>query len=144
MSEPRLFGKPISRLLTGIPANINMNVRRITMNIVRANEGNSYMAPGHFGGEFISKQNDSAPGNKHLTLNLSHFQPGGGCEMGTIPEAAPMNLCYYVVKGQITVTTPDDKFTLYEGDSVLWAPGDTRGFVNEGDTVTDLLVMIAK
>ena len=43
------------------------------MNVVRANEGREYEAPGHFGGVFFAKQDDSAPGNKHLTVNLSHF-----------------------------------------------------------------------
>lgn len=115
------------------------------MNIVRANEGTEYQAPGHFGGVFISKQGETAPGNKHLTINLSHFQPGGGCDYAEFPEEWPLNLCYYVVEGQITVTTKNnEKFTLYKGDSVLWSAGDARGFVNEGDTVTDLLVIIGK
>ena len=114
------------------------------MNIVKANEGKSYMAPGHFGGEFISKQNEEAPGNKHLVVNLSHFQPGGGCDYAELPENMPATLCYYLVKGQLTFTTREGKFTLYEGDCVLWAPGDARGFVNEGDSVTDLLVIIGK
>lgn len=115
------------------------------MNVVRANEGTEYQAPGHFGGVFISKQGETAPRNKHLTINLSHFQPGGGCDYAEFPEEWPLNLCYYVVEGQITITTKNnEKFTLYKGDSVLWSAGDARGFVNEGDTVTDLLVIIGK
>ena len=114
------------------------------MNVVRANEGREYEAPGHFGGVFFAKQDDSAPGNKHLTVNLSHFQPGVGCDFAEFPAEWPLNLCYYVVKGEITVTTRDNKFILHEGDSVLWSAGDARGFVNEGDTETELLVIIGK
>ena len=115
------------------------------MNIVRANEGSEYMAAGHFGGVFISKQNDSVPGNTHLTVNLSHFQPGGGCEYAEFPEDWGVNMCYYVVEGQLTFTVKSgEEFTLTKGDCVLWTPGDGRSFVNKGDTVTDLLVVIAK
>jgi quercetin dioxygenase-like cupin family protein len=114
------------------------------MNIVRANEGAQYDAPGHFAGVFFAKQGDSAPGNKHLAVNLSRFKPGGGCDFAEFPKEWPINLCYYVIKGQLTVTTRNDKFTLREGDSVLWSAGDARGFVNEGDTETELLVIIGK
>lgn len=114
------------------------------MNLVRANEGNEYAAAGHFGGTFIAKQNENIAGNEHLSVSLSHFQPGGGCEYKEISKEWGKILCYYLVKGQITVTTKnDEKFTMYEGDSVLWVPGDARGFVNEGNTVADLLVIIA-
>jgi quercetin dioxygenase-like cupin family protein len=114
------------------------------MNIVRANEGTSYEAAGHFGGEYFTKQNDKTPGNNHVTLNVSHFQPGGGCDFAEFPPDMPTNICYYVLNGQITVTTRDDKFTLYEGDSVLWSGGDARGFVNDGDVPMDLLVVIGR
>lgn len=113
------------------------------MKLIKASEGKNYMAPGHFGGEFVSKIDDSIEGNKHLALNVSHFQPGGGCEYAAFPQAMP-NLIYYVLKGQITVTTDTDKFVMTEGDCVIWNGGDIRGFVNEGDTVTDLLVIIGK
>lgn len=113
------------------------------MNIVKAKEGVPYQAAGHHGGVYLSLQNDKVPGNEHLTVNLSHFDPGGGCDMSTIP--AGMNLCYYLLKGQLTFTVKGgETFTLHEGDSVLWAAGDERGFTNYGDTVADLLVIIAK
>ena len=54
-------------------------------------------------------------------------------------------MCYYVVEGQLTFTVKSgEEFTLTKGDCVLWTPGDGRSFVNKGDTVTDLLVVIAK
>lgn len=114
------------------------------MNVVKANVGMNYMPPGHFGGEFTAKQDDKAPGNKHLAVNLSVFKPGGGCEFAEFPPDLPINLCYYVLKGQISVTTRDDKFTLYAGDSVLWAGGDARGFINDGDCDTEMLVIVGK
>lgn len=115
------------------------------MNIVRANEGKEYDAAGHFGGTFIGKQGLDIPGNKHLTVNLSHFQPGGGCDYTEFPQDWPLDLCYYVIKGEITVTTKNnEKFTLSAGDSVLWTGGDARGFVNESNDVTDLLVIVAQ
>ena len=113
------------------------------MQYIRSEEGQSYMAPGHFGGEFISKIDDTIEGNDHLTLNVSHFQPGGGCEYGSFPAAMP-NLIYYVLNGQITVTTDTETFEMKKGDCVIWNGGDVRGFVNEGETVTDLLVIIGK
>ena len=115
------------------------------MNIIRANEGNEYSALGHFGGVFIGKHTQDVPGNKHLTVNLSHFEPGGGCDYAEFPEEWPLDLCYYVLKGELTFTTKnDEKFVLKAGDSVLWTGGDARGFINEGNEVADLLVIIAQ
>ena len=113
------------------------------MNLVRANEGSHYSAPGHFGCELFSKQTAQVSGNEHLEVNLSRLEPGGGCEFGGIPPV-PITLCYYVLKGEITVTTQDDQFVMREGDCVLWNKDDSRGFVNEGDTLAELLVIVGK
>ena len=43
------------------------------MNLVRANEGSEYSAPGHFGGVFVSKHGKDLPGNKHLAVSVSTF-----------------------------------------------------------------------
>ncbi|MDR1797451.1 MAG: cupin domain-containing protein [Clostridiales Family XIII bacterium] len=112
------------------------------MNIVKADKGVSYEAAGHHGGIYLALQS-AATEKASLAVNLSHFDPGGGCDPAVIP--AGMTLCYFVVKGQLSFTvTGEEPFTLQAGDSVLWAPGDERGFVNDGDQVADLLVVIVK
>lgn len=75
----------------------------------------------------------------NITLGLSYYEPGGYAEMG----AAPVELLYYVVSGEITVTMGDGKeFVLKAGDSIHMAPGVERSPKNTGDTVAEMLVAI--
>lgn len=115
------------------------------MNLVRANEGSEYSAPGHFGGVFVSKHGKDLPGNKHLAVSVSTFEPGGGCDYLEFPEDWPLDLCYYLLEGELKVTTKNgETFVFKAGDTVLWTGGDARGFINETDKPAKLLVIIAQ
>lgn len=73
-----------------------------------------------------------------ITLGLSHFLPGGGAEMGK----APVELLYYVVEGEMTVTTDDGQaHVLRAGDSIHFSPQQGRESKNTGCVTAQMLVV---
>lgn len=73
-----------------------------------------------------------------ITLGLSHFLPGGGAEMGK----APVELLYYVVEGEMTVTTDDGQVhVLKAGDSIHFSPEQGRESKNNGSVTAQMLVI---
>ncbi len=81
-------------------------------------------------------------GTKQLTIGLSEFNPGGGAEASTVPEG--MELVYYIVEGEMELTTPECVTVLKAGDSALFQAGDTRSVVNKTEGVSKMLVIAAK
>lgn len=114
------------------------------MKVTKANEGVEYSPPGHFGVNCVRLQDPDASGGEHLVLSISRFEPGGGCEFSAVPDDAPINMLYYIVEGEMSVTVPDGSFVLKAGDSVEWLPGDGRSIRNETDKMTTMLVIIGK
>ena len=114
------------------------------MKIMRLADAKPYDAPGHFGMTPLRLHSAELSGGKHLTLGLSMFLPGGGAEFSKVPETMDMNLIYYVVQGEMTVTTETETFVLRAGDSVEWVPGDGRGIKNETNQPASMLVIVGK
>lgn len=114
------------------------------MKITRYTDAKSYNAPGHFNMIPLRLHSADLSGGKHLTLGMSIFLPGGGAEFSKVPETMDMNLIYYVVEGQMTVTTETETFVLDAGDSVEWLPGDGRSIKNETNDPVKMLVIVGK
>lgn len=112
------------------------------MKITRNDELVPYNPKGHY--DMLARRAHSADvsGTKQLTVGLSQFNPGGGAEASTVPEG--MELVYYIVDGEMELTTPEGVTTLKTGDSALFQAGDTRSVVNKTDKVTSMLVISAK
>ena len=85
-----------------------------------------------------AKPYDAADVGGHITLGLSHFQPGGGAKMAKSPK----ELLYYIVEGEMTVITDDGiQHVLHAGDSIHMSPDQGRESKNTGSTVAKMLVI---
>lgn len=112
------------------------------MKIVRSDELVQYNPKGHY--DMLARRAHSAEvsGSKLLTIGLSQFNPGGGAESSTVPTG--MELVYYIVEGEMELTTPEGVTTLKAGDSALFQEGDERSVVNKTDSMSQMLVIAAK
>lgn len=112
------------------------------MKITRSNELVPYSPKGHY--DMLARRAHSADvsGTKLLTIGLSQFNPGGGAQASTVP--AGMELVYYIVEGEMELTTPEGVTTLKAGDSAFFREGDTRSVVNRTNSRSDMLVISAK
>ena len=112
------------------------------MKITRSTELVEYAPKGHY--HMLARRAHSADisGSKQLTIGLSTFYPDGGAEASTVPEG--MELVYYVVSGQMELTTPEGVTVLNAGDSAFFQAGDTRAVKNIGKQDAYMLVISAK
>ena len=112
------------------------------MKIIRNNELVQYNPKGHYNMLARRAHSEQVSGAKQLTIGLSVFQSGGGAENSVVPEG--MELVYYIVDGEIELTTPDGTTVLKTGDSALFQTGDTRAVKNMTDREASMLVIAAK
>ena len=106
--------------------------------ITKANESYKYEAPGHFDVR-TTRLHDADDVGGQITLGLSHFLPGGGAEMAV----AQRELVYYIIEGEMTVTTDDGVDTvLHKGDSVHIGVGQGRSCKNTGIVGSQMLVVM--
>ena len=110
------------------------------MKVMKWAEGDVYEGPGHFGCWGIHKAllgRDTS----NMTINVSQFIPGGGCEMG----AGPIEKYYHVLEGTLIIKTPaGDVFTLEKNDGIYIGPGEERAMEVPGPNPCTLLVVITK
>ena len=59
----------------------------------------AYDAPGHFGVSTMRLHGKDETGGSKFWMGLSHFLPGGGCDLGVPPGEK----VYYVLEGEITI-----------------------------------------
>ena len=113
--------------------------------ITRKNEAYKYEAKGHFDVRTTRLHDPQDVNSGVITMGLSHFLPGGGCEYGS----NLLESIYYIAEGQMylecEVGTPDEvKTTLYAGDSFHCGPGTKKSVVNTGTTSCQMLVALVK
>ncbi|MBR5382145.1 MAG: cupin domain-containing protein [Oscillospiraceae bacterium] len=108
--------------------------------VTYANEARPYQAGGHFDCR-ATRLHDADELDGRLIVGLSHFLPGGGAEMKT----ANIELLYYIIEGEMTVTTDDGKdHVLHAGDSIRFMPGQNRASKNTGIASAKMLVVSVK
>jgi quercetin dioxygenase-like cupin family protein len=98
-----------------------------------------YEAAGHFGMTAMRLSGKEETGAQKFWMGLSHFLPGGGAEM----SGTPTEKVYFVLEGEVTVTTPDgSEFTLRKNDSIFIGPGEQRAIINKTNMPASMLVVI--
>ena len=111
------------------------------MKITRKDELVAYQPKGHY--NMIARRAHSAEigDSKQLTIGYSVFHPNGGAEDSTVPNG--MELVYYIVSGEMELTTPEGVTVLKQGDSALFRAGDVRSVKNITDQDAGMLVISA-
>lgn len=111
----------------------------MSFKIVRREEATFYEAPGHYDMRPTRLHTPEDVNNGRMIMGLSHFLPGGGCELGS----NPMESIYYVIDGEIDLETEDKcKTTLRKGDSFHCGPGTKKGLQNNGSFPSQMLVCL--
>jgi quercetin dioxygenase-like cupin family protein len=97
-----------------------------------------YQAPAHFDCSTFRIVGKDETGASKYWVGMSHFLPGGGCEMGGTDH----DRFYYVIEGQLTVyDDKGNKYVLNPTDSIFMLPGEQRRVANETNfPVTTLVV----
>jgi len=103
---------------------------------VKDAQGTQYDAAKH--SEVFGLQKVTEAQTKRTTVCYSYFLPDGGAEM----SSSPKERVYYVVKGSVTVSGPDEKQVLNEGDMIYIAPGEDRDMVINNGKPAEVLVFI--
>lgn len=71
-----------------------------------------------------------------LWLGLSHLLPGGKTSLDT----SPLEKLYFVVEGEVTVSTGEEEAVLRRGDSCRIAPGEARALRNDSNSPSSILL----
>ena len=113
--------------------------------ITRKNEAYRYEAPKHFDVRTTRLHDPQDVNDGVVTMGLSHFLPGGGCEYGS----NGMESIYYIIKGQMYLeselgTETEVKTTLYEGDTFHCGPNTPKSILNTGTESCQMLVVLVK
>jgi glyoxylate utilization-related uncharacterized protein len=103
---------------------------------VKDAQGTPYDAAKHW--QVYGLQKITEAQSKRTTVCYSYFQPNGGAEM----SASPKERVYYVVKGSITVSGPNEKHVLNQGDLIYIAPGEERDMSINNGKPAEVLVFI--
>lgn len=115
----------------------------MSFKITRKNESVTYFPAKHYDMRATRLHNPDDVNEGSVTMGLSHFLPGGGCEYGSNAKES----VYYIVKGEMTLEvakgTDEEVVTvLHEGDSFHCGPGTMKGIKNEGTETAQMLVVI--
>lgn len=87
-----------------------------------------FTPPGHFGG--LEVLDIVGFKDRKFSVQVSKAPPGAGGELHHHDSWAQV---FYVVEGELTFDTGQDRFTLRQGESVLFEPGDPHATLNEGE-----------
>ncbi len=115
----------------------------MSFKITRRDEAVTYNPPKHFDMRATRLHSPGDVNQGTVTMGLSHFLPGGGCEYGSNAKES----IYYIVEGEMTLSvelgTPEEVVTvLRAGDSFHCGPGTRKGIVNEGTVSAQMLTVI--
>jgi quercetin dioxygenase-like cupin family protein len=109
------------------------------MQKVEVKDWKRYDAPKHFDVRTLRLHSKDQTGAEKFTVGVSHFLPGGGCEMA----APPPEKVYMVLEGEITVQTPKgEEYTLKKYESIYIGPGEERALLNKTNMPCMMLVIM--
>jgi len=117
----------------------------MSFKIVRKNESVTYQPAKHYDMRATRLHHSEDVNQGNITVGLSHFLPGGGCEYGSNLKES----IYYIIEGEMdleveTGTSDETKVTLYPGDSFHCGPGTRKGIQNNGTASAQMLVILAE
>ena len=105
--------------------------------VTRFDEAKPYDAKGHFGMTAMRLHGQGVSDLEDYWVGFSTFLPGGGADTA----AAPTGKVYFVLKGEITVSTADGDTTVGKYDSCYIPPNTERSIVNRTNNVVQMLVI---
>ena len=108
------------------------------MQVTRLGEARPYEAPKHFDCTALRLQGWEASDAQNFSVGLSHFLPGGGCEL----DATPLEKVYVVTEGEVTVITEAGEATLGPYDSIYLAPNEARSIENRTNRPASMIVVM--
>jgi len=109
------------------------------MKVTRIEEADAYSAAGHFDVCALRLQGMAASNADFAWVGLSHFLPGGGCEM----DASPLEKIYVVLEGAIEIQLADgSSHTLCKLDSCYIAANEARAIRNTTKLPASMLVVM--
>lgn len=99
-----------------------------------------YQAPKHFNMTALRLHGKEESGTEKFWMGMSHFLPQGGAEY----DESPTEKIYFVIEGEITVYSKDnkEKFILKKNDSIYIGANEGRSIVNETNLPATMLVVI--
>lgn len=109
------------------------------MKKIELKDAKPYQAPKHFNMTALRLHGKEESGAQKFTMGMSHFLPGGGAEYGV----SPVEIVYFVLEGEITIRTNDEKIVLKQWDSLHISPGEGREVINETNKPVSMLVVVA-
>lgn len=108
--------------------------------IVRKEDAVFYEAAGHYDMRPTRLHNPQDVNDGRITMGLSHFLPGGGCKFGS----NVLESIYYIIEGEMDLTTEEGTTTLRAGDSFHCGPGTPKAIQNNGSISCQMLVVLTK
>jgi len=108
------------------------------MQVTRLGDAKPYEAPKHFDCTALRLQGWDASDATNFSVGLSHFLPGGGCEL----DATPLEKVYVVTEGELTVITEEGEATLGPYDSIYLAPNEARSIENRTNRPASMIVVM--
>ena len=109
------------------------------MNLTRASEAPSYVAPLHRDVSTVRLQGHEAGPTERFWVGLSTYRPGGIAENA----AACEETVYVVLDGALVITSEKAEMVLGRLDSVHVAKGEIRSIENRSSRDAVMLVVIA-
>jgi len=100
-----------------------------------------YSAPLHFDMKAMKLHGTEESGATKFWMGMSYFLPGGGAEWAY--ENSATEKVYYMLDGEVTVTSKDGEIVLKKGDSLFIGPNEGRSMLNKSNTVATVLVVIS-
>lgn len=113
------------------------------MKVTYRKDAKPYTPPGHYDVKCLRLHDADTSASEHIVLGSSYFLPnGGGADYSKVPDGR--TLIYYVVSGEMTVTTDEGEYVLHAGDSICFSSGDGRSCRNSGTEPAQMLVIVGK
>lgn len=113
------------------------------MKVMYGKDAQPYTPTGHYDVKCLRLHDQTTSGSAHLVMGASYFLPkGGAADFATVPEG--VTLIYYIVYGEMTITTDQGEYVLQAGDSVCFNENDGRSCKNTGDTPALMLVVMGR
>ena len=108
------------------------------MKVVKLEDAETYMAPGHFDMRSIRLHGWDMSDSKNFWVGLSHFLPGGGAER----DSSPLEKVYVVLEGEISIVQEGRETQLGKMDSCFIGPNESREIINRTNSVATMLVIM--
>jgi len=98
-----------------------------------------YSPPRHY--DIFNKQIvGRSMGAEKMSVALGRIEPGGWAEIHTHDNSEH---CHFMLKGEVTVTMPNDNIRVQEGQAVWTGANEAHGMKNEGSQEALYLVVSA-